>query len=184
MTTDTDLLAGSAETWWSAAPEPRVPAEPEIDRSLSPRQRLAAWKARHRLRAQRAATGYARSRNPERGLPVAGARSAFVFIGALLRPRVWRLVAMVGFNGLAALGALLVPWLVGDVVDAAAAGSAGTAVLEGKLLAVAALGEGQGLARPARDGGGGRAAGAPASWQPGEEPVLVVDDEDRRLVGV
>ena len=146
MTTDTDLLARSAETWWSAAPEPRVPAELEIDRSLSPRQRLAAWKARHRLRAQRAASGYARSRNPERGLPVAGARSAFVFIGALLRPRVWRLVAMVGFNGLAALGALLVPWLVGDVVDAAASGSSDTAVLEATLLAIAAVVVGQALA--------------------------------------
>ncbi|HHU39887.1 MAG TPA: ABC transporter ATP-binding protein, partial [Propionibacterium sp.] len=62
------------------------------------------------------------SRNPERGLPVARARRAFAFVGDLLSTRRSRLVAMIGFNVLAAVAALVVPRLLGDLVDDAASG--------------------------------------------------------------
>ena len=120
--TVTELLPGSAATWREDAPPARLPDELRVDRTLPPRQRLAAWRRRHALRRERAVAVFADSRNPERGLPVARARRAFAFVGDLLSTRRSRLVAMIGFNVLAAVAALVVPRLLGDLVDDAASG--------------------------------------------------------------
>lgn len=118
----TPVLAGSAETWREGPGEPPVPDALRVDRTLPPRARLAAWQARHRLRAARAASVFAESRAPERGLPVAPTATAFAFVRDLLRTRRARLVAMVGFNALAAVAALVVPRLLGELIDDATAG--------------------------------------------------------------
>ena len=123
----TDLLdqrlAGSAETWREGAVPPRVPDSLRVDRSLPAPERLARWKQRHHERAEHARTVFADSRSPERGLPVARSRKAFVFVGELLRTRRRALAAMIGFNVLAAAAALVVPRMIGDLVDEATAGA-------------------------------------------------------------
>ena len=68
-----ETLPGSAESWRTGTPPPRVPASLIVDRTLSPRARLAAWKRRHAERAEHARTVFRDSRQPERGLPVARA---------------------------------------------------------------------------------------------------------------
>ncbi|MFP5416710.1 MAG: ABC transporter ATP-binding protein [Actinomycetes bacterium] len=140
------LLSGSADTWRSAPAEPRIPAELTVDRTLPPRERLEAWRRRHQVRAERAASVFVASRNPERGLPVARSSRAFAFLGELLATRRAKVAAMVAFNGLAAAGALVVPRLVGGLVDAAASGTATTAEMDAVLIAVAAVVLGQALA--------------------------------------
>ena len=120
----TERLPGSAATWRDDPPAPRVAPDLRVDRTLSPPQRLAAWRRRHRLRREHAQAVFAASRNPERGLPVARSRRAFAFVGELLSTRRRRLAAMVGFNVAAAVAALVVPRLLGDLVDDAASGAA------------------------------------------------------------
>lgn len=144
-----ELLPGSAATWRSDPPEAPVPASLVIDRTLPPPARLRAWVGRHRARRANAERVFAESRSPERGLPVAHSRSAFTFIGRLLSTRRARLAAMLTFNVLAAVAALVVPRLLGDLVDDAASGTpfaqtdqvilvvAGIVVAQGVLTALA-----------------------------------------------
>ncbi|MFT3876628.1 MAG: ABC transporter ATP-binding protein [Propioniciclava sp.] len=146
MTLSTDLRARSAETWRDAPAPARVSPELAVDTSLPPRQRLAAWKRRHQVRAERATSVYADSRNPARGLPVSGARSALAFLRELLSTRKAAAIVMLVFNAVAAIGALVVPRLVGTVVDAAASGTSDTARMDAILLAVAAVVVGQAIA--------------------------------------
>ena len=123
----TDLLeqrlAGSAETWRDGPVPPRVPASLRVDRSLPASERLERWRQRHRERGAHAREVFAASRSPERGLPVARSRRAFAFVGDLLRTRRRSLAAMIGFNVLAAAAALVVPRMIGDLVDDATAGA-------------------------------------------------------------
>ncbi|MDN5570542.1 MAG: ABC transporter ATP-binding protein/permease [Propionibacteriaceae bacterium] len=135
----TELFSGSADTWrWGPEPE-RVPASLRVDRSLPPRRRLDAWVARHRERGEHAREVFRASRNPERGLPVARARRAFGFIAELLRTRRWGLAAMIGFNVLAAAAALVVPRLLGDLVDDATQGASSLAETDTLLLIIAGI---------------------------------------------
>ncbi|HMR50719.1 MAG TPA: ABC transporter ATP-binding protein [Arachnia sp.] len=118
-----ELLPGSRATWRDGEPEPRIPPELIPDRTLTPSQRLAAWKNRHAVRAGRAKAVYHASRNPERGLPVARARQAFAFVRELLSTRRTAAIALLAFNVLAAAAALVIPRILGDLVDAAATGT-------------------------------------------------------------
>ena len=120
----TELLPGSAETWRDDPPAPRVSPSLRVDRTLPPSARLAAWKRRHQERGAHARAVFHDSRNPERGLPVARARSAFAFVGDLLSTRRASVALMIGFNALAATAALVIPRILGELVDAAASGSA------------------------------------------------------------
>ncbi len=114
-----DLLATSAATWRDAtAAEPALPpelAEPPVDASLS--DRIDALRSRHRLRRERAERVYAESRSPARGWPVADDRAVVRFVIALVRERRRAFAALVAFNGLAAVAALAVPRLLGELVD-------------------------------------------------------------------
>ena len=132
----TDLLATSADTWRSDPPPPRVPSELGIDRTLPPRARFQAWRLRHRLRQERAETYYAQSRQPEQGLPVAGNASAFRFVRELLATRKGRLAGVIAFNAAAAIAGLLVPRMLGNLVDLVSDGSAVTALVDSIILAV------------------------------------------------
>src|SRR5699024_2595510 len=71
-----DLLPGSADSWQAPRRTPAVPVELRPPQHGSLRQRLRAWRSRHLLRQERARAEYHRSRNPERGLPVAAGRAA------------------------------------------------------------------------------------------------------------
>ncbi len=131
-----DPLASSPATWREQVDDaPRVP--PLLtERRGGPAERFAAWRARHALRAQRARDVYAQSRNPERGLPVAASRSVIEFLSRLMRTRRRVFVGLVVANIAAAIAGLIVPRMLGDLVNrAASGGSHGN--LAGSLNAIA-----------------------------------------------
>ena len=86
--------------------------------------RLAALRRRHRIRQGRAEAAYDASRNPEHGWPVADYRAVWEFMRHLVRGRRQRFMAMVLLNALAAGAAMLVPRLLGTLVDDTTTGSA------------------------------------------------------------
>ncbi|WP_040162430.1 ABC transporter ATP-binding protein [Nigerium massiliense] len=135
-----EFLASSRDTWREGAAPARLPRELEsIDRSAGPRERLDAWRERHRLRGERARTFFRESRNPERGLPVAHTRPALRFVGRLMRRRPGLFAGVLVFNALAAIAGLVVPRLLGDLVDDATTGRATLDAVDRILLGVAVL---------------------------------------------
>lgn len=124
MSTD-DLLASSASTWREhGAPNPDIPDVLRVDTSVPLALRLRGWRHRRDLRAVRARDFYQASRSPERGLPVAPDSDVVAFIRAMLGKRRAVAVGLVAFNALAAVAGLLVPRLLGGLVDRATAGGA------------------------------------------------------------
>jgi ABC-type multidrug transport system fused ATPase/permease subunit len=111
-------LADSAETW-----DDRAGVEPAVDPRLRPRrdaklpQRLAAWRMRHALRRHQADRVYEDSRAPARGWPVADDRAVLRFVGQLITERRRMFVALLVLNALAAGAGLVVPRLLGVIVD-------------------------------------------------------------------
>jgi ABC-type multidrug transport system fused ATPase/permease subunit len=132
-------LRGSAETWRPTLPTPDVPAELLPPKTGSVSSRLRAWRQRHLLRQQQAEEFFAASRNPERGLPVAGRREVGAFASRLLRTRRLMITAMIVLHALAALAGLVVPRILGSLVDQASAGGTLAATLNGLALAVAGV---------------------------------------------
>lgn len=114
----TDLLATSPDTWRDRTLDP-----PVIPPELAPpvggtwRERMHAFWVRHDLRRQRAEDVYTASRNPERGWPVAGNREVLAFFRDLLSSRRKAFAALVVLNGLAAVAGLIVPRLLGELVN-------------------------------------------------------------------
>jgi ABC-type multidrug transport system fused ATPase/permease subunit len=118
-----DLLATSPQTWRDASlVEPLLPAvlvDLPVEEPLGVRVR--ALEERHTVRRQRAQRVYADSRNPERGWPVADERVVVRFVAAMIRTRRGWFTALVVLNALAAVAALAVPRLLGELVDRVAA---------------------------------------------------------------
>jgi ABC-type multidrug transport system fused ATPase/permease subunit len=114
-----DLLATSAATWRNTnVGEPVLPPQlgtPATDGS--PRERITSLRQRHRLRRERAERVYAESRSPARGWPVADDRAVVQFVAALIRRRRRSFIALVVLNALAAIAALSVPRLLGQLID-------------------------------------------------------------------
>jgi ABC-type multidrug transport system fused ATPase/permease subunit len=139
----TELLSVSASTWSDDPNRHDLPAELALPARqdpfaflANPAGRLRAMRRRYRIRQDRAETFFAASRNPERGLPVSANSKAFAFIGELLATRRGLLVAVVAFNVLAAVAGLVVPRLLGGLVDQVAGGGTTFAVVDGIILGV------------------------------------------------
>jgi len=119
-----DPLVSSAETWRDRADrEPAVPVELVPPHGVGRRERLTALHRRHLLREQRARATYAASRSPERGWPVADNHTVIAFFRGLVRDRKMEFFWLITLNGLAAAVSLVVPRLLGDLVDAVQAGA-------------------------------------------------------------
>ncbi|WP_248580247.1 ABC transporter ATP-binding protein [Nocardioides sp. InS609-2] len=119
----TDLLETSPDTWRDRHLDPPViPPEliPPVD--AAPMERNTALWARHDLRRQRAEDVYAASRNPKRGWPVSGNRAVLTFFRELLGSRRGRFIALVVFNASAAATGLVVPRLLGELVNTTVGG--------------------------------------------------------------
>jgi ABC-type multidrug transport system fused ATPase/permease subunit len=136
MTELQSVLPGSAETWRSTAPTPQVPEELLPPKSGSPAVRLRAWRHRHLLRERRAEEFFADSRKPDLGLPVADRRDVGAFASRLLKSRRFMITALLVLHALAAMAGLVVPRILGSLVDAASAGGTLAATLNGLALAV------------------------------------------------
>ncbi|MFM6848511.1 MAG: ABC transporter transmembrane domain-containing protein, partial [Terrabacter sp.] len=133
----TDLLATSAETWRDRSADPPViPDALRPPRHAGPRERNRALWQRHDLRRQRAEDVYAASRNPVRGWPVSGNRAVLAFFGDLVRGRKGSFALMVALNALAAGAALVVPRLLGALVNRVESQGAGVEGLDTLALAV------------------------------------------------
>jgi len=126
-----DPLATSAETWRErSAAEPAIP--PELvppSHGVSRRERLSALHRRHLLREHRALDIYAASRNPVRGWPVADNHVVMAFFRGLLRERKGIFFWLILLNALAAATALVIPRLLGNLVDRLVAGGSQAAQL-------------------------------------------------------
>jgi ABC-type multidrug transport system fused ATPase/permease subunit len=122
----TDPLATSAETWRDPGTrDPAVP--PELippPRDAGAGERLSALRRRHVLREQRARATYAASRSPERGWPVADNHVVLAFFRRLLRERKSEVFWLVALNALAAGAALVIPRLLGSLVNQTVDGGA------------------------------------------------------------
>jgi ABC-type multidrug transport system fused ATPase/permease subunit len=129
-------LQGSAETWRSTPPAPPVPQELLPPKHGSLPSRLRALRHRHLLRERRAEEFFADSRKPELGLPVADRRDVGGFAARLLSRRRWIITALLLLHALAAVAGLIVPRLLGSLVDAASAGGTLASTLQGLALAV------------------------------------------------
>ncbi len=136
MTELSQELRGSVETWRDGSEPERVPAALTPPGSGSARTRLRAWQARHLLREQRARDYFESSRNPERGLPVADRAAVLEFVRTLLRSRRTLVVLLLVLHALAAAAALVVPRILGALIDAASSTATLAARLDGLTLAV------------------------------------------------
>ena len=132
-------LADSAATWRTGPRPPAVPPELFPPTGGSFLSRLRAWRRRHLLRERRALDYYASSREPERGLPVADRPAVLAFLREMLQTRRWMVVALLVLHSLAALTGLIVPQVLGAMVDRAAAPGGPGGVLTGFAMAVAAV---------------------------------------------
>jgi ABC-type multidrug transport system fused ATPase/permease subunit len=132
-------LRGSAETWRVTPPGPAVPEELLPPSSGSATSRLRAWRGRHLLRQRRAEQFFASSRNPERGLPVADRREVGAFASRLLGTRRFMITALLILHALAALAGLVVPRILGSLVDKASAPGTLASTVDGLALAVACV---------------------------------------------
>jgi len=132
-------LDGSAETWLTGSPPARFPASLIPSRTGTTTMRLKEWRRRHLLRERRAQEFFASAMNPERGLPVAPARSVVGFMRELLGSRRRMLAALLVLNGAAALAGLAVPRLLGRVVDEAATPATLGAKITGLALGLAGI---------------------------------------------
>jgi ABC-type multidrug transport system fused ATPase/permease subunit len=114
-----DLLSTSAATWRdSTRHQPVLPPQLTADDSgASASARISALRDRHLLRRQRAERVYAESRSPARGWPVADDRTVIRFVADMVRERRGSFTALVVLNALAAVAALAVPRLLGQLID-------------------------------------------------------------------
>jgi ABC-type multidrug transport system fused ATPase/permease subunit len=138
----TDLqtgIRGSAETWQATPPAPEVPEELLPPRSGSLGSRLRAWRQRHLLRQRRAEEFFAASRNPDRGLPVADRREVGAFASRLLGARRFMITALLVLHALAALAGLVVPRILGSLVDKMSAPGTVASTVDSIALAVTSV---------------------------------------------
>lgn len=123
-----DLLASSAETWRDdRSPLDRVPDDLRVALHKGYFGRMRGWHQRFLTRRERAEAFWASSRNPERGLPVADDSAVVAFLRRLLAKRRGVAVLLVLLNALAGVAGLLVPRLLGNLVDRAGREGAGLA---------------------------------------------------------
>jgi ABC-type multidrug transport system fused ATPase/permease subunit len=121
-----DPLATSADTWLDrSVREPAIPADlVPPPHGASRGERLSALRRRHLMREQRARDTYNASRNPGRGWPVADNHVVLAFFRGLLRERKGIVFWLIALNALAAGTALVVPRLLGNLVNRTVAGGA------------------------------------------------------------
>ena len=139
-----DLALESARTWDTPPQPPVVPDELRPPTEASIQQRVVALRRRHLLRERRAHEFIAETMSSRKGLPIADNRHVFRFIAALLKERRPLVIAVVLGNALAAAAGLLVPRLLGDLVDSTvadvAAGRQDAALVAANSMAVLVAG--------------------------------------------
>lgn len=137
-----ELFAGSAQTWRDNSGGSRPPAvPPELippATGTARSERIRAWHRRHLLRAERADSFFASSRNPENGLPIAENSAVLSFLRDLIGTRKGKFAVLIGLNVAAAVTGLLVPRLLGSLVNSTT--TASTPVSHVTTIAIVVIG--------------------------------------------
>jgi ABC-type multidrug transport system fused ATPase/permease subunit len=132
-----DPLETSRDTWRDhGVVDPVIPPELVPPVGVSRRERVSALHRRHLLREQRARDTYAASRNPDRGWPVADNHVVMAFFRGLLRARKGIFAQLLVLNALAAATALVVPRLLGNLINTVQAGGPGVSAALNRLAVV------------------------------------------------
>jgi hypothetical protein len=121
VTLPPEIAEASARTWDGGVGSPVVPDELRPPQTASVPQRVAALRRRHLLRERRAQEFVAATMNARTGLPIATNRDVVRFMGRLLSDERRLVVIVVVANALAAGAGLLVPRLLGQLVDSTVA---------------------------------------------------------------
>lgn len=116
------LLATSAATWSEYPSVDLLPPElrEQSERRLAGQPWMVRWRKlwrRFAVRRDRALAYYTASRAPRQGLPVAGSGDAWRFARGLVRHRSVLFWSLVVLNILAAVAGLVVPRMLGTVID-------------------------------------------------------------------
>ncbi|MFW6599108.1 ABC transporter ATP-binding protein [Propionibacteriaceae bacterium Y2011] len=140
-----DLLSTSAATWRDPGTAVVDPVEPDVVPAelVPPRvgtfpARLAAWRQRHLLRERRAERVFRRSRDGAGGLPVSDGETVRDFVTDLIKHRSGLVALLLVVNVLAAVAGLVVPRVLGVLIDGAVPG-ADTVRLDQLALGVAVI---------------------------------------------
>jgi ABC-type multidrug transport system fused ATPase/permease subunit len=118
------------DTWRESRTIPGVPPELQVRSGLGFGKRLGALRSRYLLRRERARVTYEDSRHPAQGLPVASSQVALSFLARLLRVRKARVTLVLATNIAAAVAGLIVPRILGDLVDRVTGGTATVADID------------------------------------------------------
>lgn len=113
------LAEASRQTWEAPVPQAAVPDVLRVPEGGSLGGRLAALRRRHLHRERRAADFVGETMHSRTGLPIAEPRAVVTFIAGLLRERRQLVVGVVLANALAAGTGLLIPRMLGELVDTA-----------------------------------------------------------------
>lgn len=131
--------ADSATTWRTESEPPRVPPALVPSRQGTVRERLAEWRQRHRIRERQAVDYLAGSLHPKHALPVADRAAVFTFLAGLFRTRRALIAGLLILHALAAVAGLVLPRILGSLVDRAAGAGTTTTMLNSLALAVAGV---------------------------------------------
>lgn len=132
------LMADSAQTWREpGAGRDDLPDLLFPSHRGGPLRRLRDLRARYLLRQQRAEQALVEARAPERGLPVASNAEVGRFLRQLLSGRAGMLAAMLAANVGAAVAGVLLPALLGRIIDRASTGDPTLAQDLGRLALLA-----------------------------------------------
>ncbi len=134
----TDVLRETSTDTWTDHSTDLPVIDPRLvpPADATPSERFSAWRVRHHLRWQHAEDTYASARRPERGWPVAGDREVLAFARQLISERRGLFTALVLLNALAAGLGLVVPRLLGNLVDIVDTGGTGIAATAWLVVAV------------------------------------------------
>jgi len=128
-----------ADTWAMTDPATGIPEGLRVRPGRPIGERLRTLAERHRLRAERARVFYAASRNPERGLPVAGNAAAWTFVKRLLGTRRVMLTIAVATNLAAAMAGLIIPRMLGQLIDQVTGGAASVTGVDSIVVGLIAV---------------------------------------------
>lgn len=135
-----DLMADSAETWRAATSrEPVLPALLDAAPSGGPRTRLTHFRRRFVLRRERSERVWEEQKHPKRGLPVAPDSAVLSFMRGLLGEHRRTIVLMIVANALAAVAGLIIPRLLGNLINAVTAAGETAAAIRRTAITVAVV---------------------------------------------
>ncbi|MCL2317052.1 MAG: ABC transporter ATP-binding protein/permease [Actinomycetia bacterium] len=127
-----EVFEGSAATWRSGDPGTRTGAAlmgvDETPRT-GLRDGIRGFWANQRARRRFSEEAFASSRDPKLGLPVAGTPAVLSFVGGMLRERKGVAIALVLANAASGVAGLIVPRVLGNLIDEVTAASATSAIM-------------------------------------------------------